>query len=399
VTNGSVDAASLSTADDITYTVDVSPTADGAVTLQVPATSAQDAAGNDNTVSNTASVTYDTTAPTVDSITRADTDPTNATSVDFTVTFSENVTGVDTTDFMIDAIGIWVGGATGASITSVSGSTDTYTVTVDTGSGDGTLSIDLADDDTIIDGASNPLGGTGAGNGDYTTGEAYTIDKTAPTVSSITRADTDPTNATSVDFTVMFSENVTGVDTTDFAIDASGVTGASITLASGSADTYTVTVDTGSGDGTLSIDLADDDTIIDGASNPLGGTGAGNGDYTTGESYTIDKTAPTISNVLITNTTITSTTYVKDGDTVEVTATVSDANLGDGDTSYITADLGDLGEGATANPDSYTGGTATWTLIGVTCTPADGTVTVTVDADEQRTTPRRRLLSGHHLLL
>ncbi len=118
------------------------------------------------------------------------------------------------------------------------------------------------------------------------------LDATPPTVSSVVRADADPTNASSVDFTVTFSESVTGVDTGDFTIDApagKAVTGASVTDVSGSGDTYTVTVDTGSGDGFLSIDLTDDDSIIDDAGNPLGGSGAGNGDYTTGEAYTVAK--------------------------------------------------------------------------------------------------------------
>ncbi|MGQ9491698.1 MAG: hypothetical protein ACUVS6_13575 [Anaerolineae bacterium] len=43
--------------------------------------------------------TRDTTAPTVLSSVRLDPDPTNADSVRFRVTFSEEVTGVDTGDF------------------------------------------------------------------------------------------------------------------------------------------------------------------------------------------------------------------------------------------------------------------------------------------------------------
>ena len=226
--------------------------------------------------------------PEVDAITRVDTNPTNAPVVNFTVTFSESVTGVDAGDFVIDASG----GVAGASVTDVSGSGDTYTVTVDTGTGDGTLSIDVTDDDSIVDGATNPLGVPGAGNGDYTSGETYSIDKTPPGVSSITRVAPDVTTASSVAYKVIFSEIVTGVDTGDFAIDAAAgkaVTGASVADVSGTGDTYTVTVDTGAGDGSLSIDLTDDDSITDAAGNPLGGTGSGNGDYTSGEAYTVAK--------------------------------------------------------------------------------------------------------------
>ena len=50
-----------------------------------------------------------------------------------------------------------------------------------------------------------------------------------PSVVTITRDDPNPTDQASVDFTVVFSQNVTGVDTSDFAIDAFNVSGASVT--------------------------------------------------------------------------------------------------------------------------------------------------------------------------
>src|SRR5204863_8925296 len=133
-------------------------------------------------------------------------------------------------------------------ITGVTGSGSSWTVTVGTGSGDGTVGVNLVDDDSITDLAGNPLGGSGAGNGNLT-GQTYTIDKTAPSVSSIVRVNSTPTNATSVQFTVTFSESVTGVDTGDFALATSGVIGASVTTISGSGTTYTVTAGTGTGVG------------------------------------------------------------------------------------------------------------------------------------------------------
>ena len=116
----------------------------------------------------------------------------------------------------------------------------------------------------------------------------------APAVSDIALADADPTKASSVDFTVTFDESVTGVDTTDFVVDASGIAGASIGAVSGGGTAWTVSVGTGTGDGTLSIDLTDDDSIEDDLGNPLGGTGAGNGDFTAGAAYTVDKTPPSV---------------------------------------------------------------------------------------------------------
>jgi len=51
---------------------------------------------------------------------------------------------------------------------------------------------------------------------------------------------------------VTFSEAVTGVDTTDFAL--TGIPSASVTSVTGTGATRTVAVNTGSGDGTLRLD-------------------------------------------------------------------------------------------------------------------------------------------------
>ena len=110
-----------------------------------------------------------------------------------------------------------------------------------------------------------------------------------PFVNSIVRTDSDPTNATAVQFTVNFSEAVTGVNKGDFVLTSPGITGDSIISVSGSGLTYTVTVNTGSGNGTIRLDVVDNNTIIDDADNPLGGVGSGNGNYTSGEIYTINK--------------------------------------------------------------------------------------------------------------
>lgn len=120
---------------------------------------------------------------------------------------------------------------------------------------------------------------------------------TAPVVSSITLADSNPTNATNVSWTVTFSKTVTGVDAQDFGLVGTGVTGAAIGSFSGSGSTYTITASTGTGNGTLGLNLADDDSIVDGNGNKLGGAGSGNGSFT-GQVYTINKqTATSISDV------------------------------------------------------------------------------------------------------
>jgi hypothetical protein len=115
------------------------------------------------------------------------------------------------------------------------------------------------------------------------------IDRQAPEVISVTRANPNPTKSISVNFTVIFSENVTGVGVNDFELTTVGVTGASVTKVTGSGNTYTVTANTGSGNGTIRLDVVDKDSIQDGSNNPLGGVGEGNGSYTSGEVYTILK--------------------------------------------------------------------------------------------------------------
>ena len=116
-----------------------------------------------------------------------------------------------------------------------------------------------------------------------------TWNDTPPEVVAITRADLNPTNVDSVRFTIAFSESVTGVDVSDFSLPISGITGASISGVSGSGSTRTITVNTGANDGTLGLNLVDNDSILDLSGNSLGGPGANNGDFT-GETYTVIRT-------------------------------------------------------------------------------------------------------------
>lgn len=119
----------------------------------------------------------------------------------------------------------------------------------------------------------------------------YTPDTTPPVVLSIVRADADPTSAATVSWTVTFSEAVTGLDASDFALAVSGLSGSAITLVTGGPLGYTVTADTGYGTGTLGLNLVDNDSVLDAGLNPLGGAGAGNGNFT-GQAYSVDRPPP-----------------------------------------------------------------------------------------------------------
>ncbi len=96
--------------------------------------------------------------------------PASAGSVSYTVTFTQDVTGVDIGDFVLTTTGT----ASGA-IASISGSGSTYTVTVDSVSGDGTVRLDLNTNGTGIQNTNGD-----AITGGYTAGQTFTLDHSAP---------------------------------------------------------------------------------------------------------------------------------------------------------------------------------------------------------------------------
>ncbi|MCA8917546.1 MAG: hypothetical protein KDB32_00505 [Planctomycetes bacterium] len=338
------------------YTVTVNTgTGDGNVSIDLTNIGGiADPSGNGLAATFTTGEIYaiDKTAPTVTSITRTTGfgNPTNVGSVNFTVTFSEVVSGVVMGLFAVDATGV-----TGASVTGLSGTGTTRTVSVSTGSNDGSLSIDLTTFSVIQDDAGNAMGAA------FTAGEAFTIDKTAPTVVSIVRTtSTNPTNATSVDFTVTFTEAVTGVASGAFALDFSGVTGPTLGTITGSGTTRTVGVNTGSGDGDVSIDLSTVAGIVDAAGNVLGGT------FTAGQSYTIDKTAPTV--VSINRTGATNPTNAS---SVDFTVTFSEVVTG-----VITGAFSLDTTGVASAFISSLSGSGTTRTVSVNTGTGDGTVSI-----------------------
>ncbi|MBF2072264.1 MAG: hypothetical protein IGS50_00655 [Synechococcales cyanobacterium C42_A2020_086] len=231
----------------------------------------------------------DKTPPRVAAITPIGNSPTGASTVSFTVTFDQNVSGVGSDDFA-PAV---TGGLAGASVTSVTAiDARTYTVTLNTGRGDGGLGLNLVDNDSIRNGLGVPLGGAGSGNGNFT-GPGVAIIKSAPLVAAINRVNSNPTAAGTVNFAVAFNQDVTGVDALDFALAPVGITGASIVAVTGSGRNYNVLVNTGSGNGTLGLNVVDNDSIRNNVNAPLGGGGPGNGNFT-GQTYTINKVPPRV---------------------------------------------------------------------------------------------------------
>ena len=115
-------------------------------------------------------------------------------------------------------------------------------------------------------------------------------------------------NAQRVMFIVDFTRPVTGVTASDFA-PVTNIAGTQVLPVTGTDAEYTITVDTGSSNGTLGLTLIDHDSIhsVNG-SLTLGGTV--NANYTASSYYTLDRTAPTNLNATASSLTCMQLTWV-----------------------------------------------------------------------------------------
>src|SRR5207244_168492 len=148
------------------YTMTMSDV-EGTVPLSI---SFSDLAGNAGTTttstSDGSSVTFDRTAPAVTSINRFNSasQGTTSTTLKFTTTFTENVTGVDASDFALTNVSGNSGTATITDVSAVSGNVYDVTITVSTING-AAVRLDLKAVGTgIKDAAGNDLG-TGFSSG------------------------------------------------------------------------------------------------------------------------------------------------------------------------------------------------------------------------------------------
>lgn len=273
---------------------------DGDVVITVPAGVCQDIMANLNTAAPTpATVRYETTPPQVLSVVLNGTPAATDATITFTVTFDEPVKAVDAADFgVIDDGALYVPDPpnTLPSVTGavVGGTADTWIVTVDTGVIEGTIGLEVLASNDITDLAGNALANVAD------SGLVHTVDTVAPTVDSVIVQGTPAANAAQLTFVVTFREDVTpaNVDADDFAIDATGTITAAPTIDSVSAGAddaeYLVVVNTGTMDGTLSVDVISGDTpaIADVAGNEFVT------DYTGGEDFAVDTIAPRVSSIV-----------------------------------------------------------------------------------------------------
>jgi len=211
--------------------------------------------------------------PVVSSISRvgAQTVLVATTSIDYTVTFSESVTGVDASDFTLTS-----SGSAGGTISSISGSGNTYTVTVNTLSGEGTLRLDLKTSGTGI------KNGTNADiTGGFSGGQTYTVDRVAPNAPAI------PDMTAGTDSGSSSLDNVTSNTTPAFTGTAE--TGTTVQLYDGATLVGSATASGGNWTISSSVLGEGSHTLTAKATDAAGNTGSASGSLT----ITIDTTAPT----------------------------------------------------------------------------------------------------------
>ncbi len=189
------------------------------------------------------------------------------------------------------------------------------------------------------------------------------VDAIAPTVSSINRVTDEVTNATTLEYQVVFSKNVTGVSSDDFSLNTVGVVNGFISEVSGSENIYIVTVTDITGNGSLRLDINPTGTnIVDTPGNAIA-TG-----FTEGQKYIIDQEEPSLA--------ISSNLYaLKAGETAIITFTFSEDP---GTTFSWNGTLGDVTvTGGTLSAISSTGLTRTATFT-PTANINNGTVLISV---------------------
>ncbi|MEO1146769.1 MAG: hypothetical protein AAFY26_14375, partial [Cyanobacteria bacterium J06638_22] len=240
--------------------------------------------------------------------------PTNFDSVSFRITFSEAVQNVTTDDFQLSGTAAIDGTIT--TVTSISGSV--YDITVEgIGGSNGSINLDIdpsqnitaVSDGTPLNASISPL-----------TEETFTIDNTAPLLTSITRAIPSAalTNADTLTFIATFDGSVTNVTGDDFVV--TGPTGVTITATQVAGNPAAYNIQVSGGDlanftGTVGIGLAGGADISDPAGNLVNATGA------SFESYELDNIAPVLESL----TRLTPLDEATNADSITFLATFSEA--------------------------------------------------------------------------
>jgi gliding motility-associated-like protein len=209
-----------------------------------------------------ATVNLGVVAPvTITSITRQYAALTNTYYAAYTVIFSGPVTGLKPSNFSVTT----TGGVTGTSINYITGSGNTYTVVVFTGTGDGTVTLNMANDLGVLPGVSTTL---------PFVGDTYTIDKTLPAI-TISNPSVTSTYSGPVTYTITYADanfNSSTLTNSNITVNSTGNAAAGPVLVSGSGTSYIVTLSSITGTGTLGISIAAN-TATDNAGNNAAAAG------------------------------------------------------------------------------------------------------------------------------
>ena len=237
---------------------------------------------DDGNSTNNIAIWKPISAPTATAISPAISGPSNATNLDFTVVFDKAVTGFDSfADLSLSTTDTAT--ATGASFSTTD--TITYVVTLTEVSGDGTLSLSIATGSNVKDLVGNNLASS-------VTSSLVALDHTAPSV-TITTAESSPSKATSIVYSALFSEPVSGFDDgSDLFITVASVAITDLNVATivnvGDNIHFTVTLNDIQGDGLLRFRPLFDN-VTDEAGNTLL-----NDQGNFGPALTIDNTEPVL---------------------------------------------------------------------------------------------------------
>jgi hypothetical protein len=224
---------------------------------------ALDGSGNVS-VAATATVTVDTTPPTV-AISAPSTTLTRSGPVTFTVTWSDANLNAASISLLANQVTLNTSGTVAVGSITVSGSGATRTVQLSSLSGDGTVGISLPAN-TAADQAGNNAGAAGPST-------TATVDNTAPTV-----AISSPSVATTASGPVTFTITYTGANSVtlsagDITLVGTGSATGTVGISGSGNTTRTVTISGISGSGTLAISLGAG-TASDTAGNEASATGA-----------------------------------------------------------------------------------------------------------------------------
>ena len=211
----------------------------------------------------------------VSSVNRVTASPSNALSVQWDITFADTVAGLSAANLSLVDIG---NNITGESITSVVdlGAGTVWRVTASTGSGDGTLRLDVSNDSGLTPGLTNEP---------FTGGQTMVIDKSGPGI-----AISAPSTATTSGGPVIYTVSYTGASSVTLnnghiTLNSTGSASGSVKVSGSGTSSRTVTIIGITGDGTLGITVAAG-SATDGVGNP-----AAVGPSST---FTVDNTGPAV---------------------------------------------------------------------------------------------------------